>query len=256
MKRVPRTLPLMALLAVAIAAPVAAADEPPPLKHFAVTFTTGPAWDKAKPPNEQKHFAEHSKNLQRLRQEGKVPLGARYADKGLVIVTAPSLEAVKAEFANDPAVTDGVFVHDIAEFSVFFPGTVERPKKPVDPPAPQPGVALPAELNRVLRDYEARWGAKDAAGLAALFAEDGFVLSSGKHPVRGRAAIAQAYAGMGGPLFLRAYAFDAEGDAEYIIGGYRGKEDMPDEGKFTLTLTRQGNAPWLIMSDMDNFNTR
>jgi len=236
--------------------PIYLADVPPPLKHFAVTFTTGPAWDQSKPPNEQKYFAEHSQNLSRLRKEGKVPLGARYGDKGLVIVTALSLEAVAAEFANDPAVTDGVFVHEIAEFSVFYPGTVERPRPKTDPPPPQPGVELPADLDRVLRDYESKWGAKDAAGLAALFAEDGFVLSSGKHPVRGREAIANAYAGMGGPLFLRAYAFHADGDTGYILGGYRGKEEMPDEGKFTLTLTRKGDGPWLIMSDMDNYNTR
>ncbi|HET9513269.1 MAG TPA: hypothetical protein VFO95_05010, partial [Gemmatimonadales bacterium] len=41
---------------------------------------------------------------------------------------------------------------------------------------PLPSVQLPAELDRVLRDYEREWGARNAAGLAALFAEDGFVM--------------------------------------------------------------------------------
>ncbi|HEX7880523.1 MAG TPA: DUF4440 domain-containing protein, partial [Candidatus Eisenbacteria bacterium] len=64
------------------------------------------------------------------------------------------------------------------------------------------------------------------------------------------------YTGMGGPLFLRAYAFDVDETTGYILGGSRGREEAPDEGKFTLTLTREAGGPWLIMSDMDNHNTR
>jgi len=58
-----------------------------------------------------------------------------------------------------------------------------------------PSVELPAPLARVLTDYEAAWQAKDAAALAALFVEDGFVLSRGVPPIRGRAAIARHYTG-------------------------------------------------------------
>ena len=54
---------------------------------------------------------------------------------------------------------------------------------------PEPGVTLPAALARVLSDYEVAWRNKDAAALAALFAEDGFVLSNGAPPVRGRLRI-------------------------------------------------------------------
>ena len=72
---------------------------------------------------------------------------------------------------------------------------------------PLPSVTLPAALARVLTDYERAWAAKDAAGLAALFAEDGFVLAGGTPPVRGRAAIQRHYAGKGGPLSLRALAY-------------------------------------------------
>jgi hypothetical protein len=43
-------------------------------------------------------------------------------------------------------------------------------------PAGLPSVTLPPELDRVLRDYETAWTAKDAARLAKLFAEDGYVL--------------------------------------------------------------------------------
>jgi ketosteroid isomerase-like protein len=117
-----------------------------------------------------------------------------------------------------------------------------------------PSVTLPPELARVLTDYEAAWGAKDAAGLARLFAEDGFVLQRNKPPVRGRAAIEKAYAGAGGPLALRALAYATEGSVGYIIGGYAARAGEPDDGKFTLTLKKGSDGKWLIMSDMDNGN--
>lgn len=118
-----------------------------------------------------------------------------------------------------------------------------------------PSSVLPPELDRVLRDYERAWRAGDAAALAALFAEDGFVLQSNHPPVRGRTAIQAAYAGQGGgPLRLRALAFASEDTIAYIIGGY-GYGDKPgDTGKFTLTLRRKSGEPWLIYSDMDNAN--
>jgi ketosteroid isomerase-like protein len=120
--------------------------------------------------------------------------------------------------------------------------------------APLPSVTLPPELARVLTDYEKAWAAKDAAGLSRLFAEDGFVLQRNKPPVRGRAAIEEAYAGAGGPLALRALAYATEGPVGYIIGGYAPRTGEPDDGKFTLTLKKAPDGKWLIMSDMDNGN--
>jgi ketosteroid isomerase-like protein len=108
----------------------------------------------------------------------------------------------------------------------------------------------------VLRDYETAWAAKDAARLAKLFAEDGYVLPGGSPPVKGRPAIETYYTGHGGPLFLRAIAFATEGKVGYIIGGYTGTAGSPDEGKFTLTLRKGSDGRWLINSDMDNINRR
>jgi ketosteroid isomerase-like protein len=122
--------------------------------------------------------------------------------------------------------------------------------------APQPSVVLPAELDRVLRDYETAWRARDAEALAKLFTEDGFVLSSGKPPVRGRAAIRAAYAKSGGPLALRAFAHSVDGSVGYIIGGYGGSKDEPDTGKFILALRKDAAGRWLIAADIDNSNSR
>lgn len=123
-------------------------------------------------------------------------------------------------------------------------------------PNASPGVDLPPELARVLRDYEAAWQAHDAAGLAALFTADGFVLSSGRPPVRGRAAIEERYAGSGGELALRALHVEQQGPLAVIIGGYSRSAGAPDLGKFTLSLRRGDDGRWRILSDMDNGNSR
>lgn len=119
-----------------------------------------------------------------------------------------------------------------------------------------PSVTLPPELARVLTDYEAGWRAGDAAALARLFAEDGFVLAEGRAPTKGRAAIQKLYTHPGSPLSLRAFAYATHGEVGYIIGGYGAEREKPDDGKFTLTLRKSGDGSWLIVSDMDNSNRR
>jgi ketosteroid isomerase-like protein len=120
---------------------------------------------------------------------------------------------------------------------------------------PLPSVTLPAALQRVLSDYEVAWQARDAAGLARLFASDGFVMAPGRPPARGRDAIQAYYTGRGGPLSLRALAFAADGNVGWIIGAYARAPGQPDAGKFSLTLRRDSDGRWLIVTDMDNGNT-
>jgi ketosteroid isomerase-like protein len=132
-------------------------------------------------------------------------------------------------------------------------GTYQRAPGATEP-MQQPSVSLPPELARVLTDYERAWSKGDSAGLAQLFAEDGFVLSRENPAVRGRAAIGRFYSGPGGPLSLRAMAFATEGNVGYIIGGYSDRPGAPDDGKFTLTLRKEASGRWLIVSDMDNGN--
>jgi uncharacterized protein (TIGR02246 family) len=117
-----------------------------------------------------------------------------------------------------------------------------------------PTVTLPAPLDRVLRDYERHWRASDAKGLASLFTNDGFVLSSGRPPVRGREAIQARYTGQGGPLHLRAVAFATDDTVGYIVGTYGGTQTEMNEGKFILLLRRQRAGQWMIAADMDNTN--
>ena len=121
-------------------------------------------------------------------------------------------------------------------------------------PAALASVALPSDLDRVLRDYERAWQAHDSQALSDLFAEDGFVLGNTLPPVRGRAAVRAAYSGAGGPLSLRALAWSTAGGIGYIIGGFGPAPGVADSGKFVLTLKHSGEGRWLIMSDMDNPN--
>jgi uncharacterized protein YciI len=97
----------------------------PPLRTFAVSFRTGPGWDNAKPPNEQKHFGDHSANLRKLRQEGRILLGGRFGDVGLILLRATGDEEARALLAVDPSITAGVFVADVQPWSTFMAGTVE-----------------------------------------------------------------------------------------------------------------------------------
>ena len=139
--------------------------------------------------------------------------------------------------------------------ALFAAAAASGSPPPAEPATtPPPSVALPAPLDRVLRDYESAWRAREAKALAALFAEDGFVLTRGRPPVRGRAAIEAVYAGSGGPLELRALAYATEGPVGYIVGAYGARKGEPDDGKFTLTLRRDAAGRWLIFSDMDNGN--
>jgi ketosteroid isomerase-like protein len=118
----------------------------------------------------------------------------------------------------------------------------------------QPTISLPADLARVLEDYERAWMKRDAQALASLFTEDGFVLSPSSPMVRGRENIRRHYQDAGGPLALRAVAFSSEGNVGYVIGAFSERGGAPDRGKFTLTLRRDRSGRWLIFSDMDNGN--
>lgn len=116
-----------------------------------------------------------------------------------------------------------------------------------------PSTALPAELDRVLRDYERLWKAGSGDGLALLFTEDGFIARPGGW-IRGRDQIAAAYKAMaGGDLKLRALAYATADTVGYIVGAYAygATADTQDNGKFTLTLRRQRGGPWMIASDLD-----
>lgn len=93
---------------------------------YIVTYTTGPSWDVSKKPNEQAYFKEHSANLSKWRKEGIIQLGARYADKGMIILKAPSLVAAKELVLKDEGVYYKLFEADVQKLNVFYPGCTNK----------------------------------------------------------------------------------------------------------------------------------
>jgi uncharacterized protein (TIGR02246 family) len=147
------------------------------------------------------------------------------------------------------------FLRNAWVLAAAYPALGTAAQEPVTDETLQPTVPLPSDLARVLTDYENLWAHRDSTALAALFTEDGIVLSPGRPMVRGRAAIARYYTGPGSPLSLRAVAFATDGNLGYIIGGFTRAPGARDVGKFTLTLRRDASGRWLIQSDMDNGNS-
>lgn len=141
--------------------------------------------------------------------------------------------------------------------ALVTPAHAQNPTPAPAEAATLPSITLPPELDRVLRDYERAWRSGDASAVAALFAENGYVLQSGRNPVRGRAAIANLYKGQaGGPLRLRAFMYATSDTTGYILGayGYGEGDNVPDMGKYTVTLRRNRGGAWQLFSDMDNGN--
>ncbi len=96
---------------------------------FAVELTRGAAWDNAKPANEQTGFAEHSANIRRLTESQALVIGARYGDKGLLVVKADDDAGARAHFSADPMIAKNVFRADVAVFSAFKHGCTSEPKR-------------------------------------------------------------------------------------------------------------------------------
>ena len=104
------------------ASAAAAASKP----LFAVEFRTGPAWNPALPPGQQAYMREHSANLKKLRDEGRIRIGARYGEVGLVVLEAATIDEARAWIEADPAVKSGTFRFELHPFGVFYGGTVQR----------------------------------------------------------------------------------------------------------------------------------
>ena len=86
-------------------------------------------------------------------------------------------------------------MHQHLTFAVALVILCSAPTYAQTPAAPPslPSITLPAELDRVLRDYERAWKNSAEDALADLFTLDGFV-PTGQGWVRGRDAIRATYA--------------------------------------------------------------
>lgn len=93
---------------------------------WALSFTTGSAWRADRAPGDQAGFAAHSRNLSRLRTEGRILMGGRYGTVGLMLVRAGSEAEVRQLLAADSAVAAGVFHAEITVWRTVYDGNVPR----------------------------------------------------------------------------------------------------------------------------------
>lgn len=110
-------------------APAPAAPNVPDKPLFAVEVRTGPKWDAAVKPQDQPYFREHSAHLKRLRDEGHLLVGARYADKGLLVLAAASEAEVRGWIDADPSMQHQTFAYELHLFRVFYAGCVGAAKR-------------------------------------------------------------------------------------------------------------------------------
>src|SRR5688572_33058044 len=107
-------------------APSAAPAAPPGKRTFALVFRMGASWDKAKAPGAQAHFADHSANIRKLREEGRLLVGGRFSDQGLLIVAAQDEAEARTFVERDPSVRAGTFTAEVHAWSTFAAGCVGR----------------------------------------------------------------------------------------------------------------------------------
>jgi hypothetical protein len=97
-----------------------------------------------------------------------------------------------------------------------------------------PTVALPADLDELLRAFERNWRAADnKTALANQFTDSG-LFQYADDWLRGRAAIRMMLVGSGGPLRLRAQAFEVGEQLAHVAGAYGFYRDTTwiDQGRF------------------------
>lgn len=98
----------------------------PAPRLYAAEIQVGTGWDPAKPAQDQTHFAEHSANIRRLRESGALRFGARYGDKGLLVLWAESEAAAHAMLAADASFAAGTFRYQLSPFNPFHWGADPR----------------------------------------------------------------------------------------------------------------------------------
>jgi uncharacterized protein YciI len=132
---------LVPVLKQAAAQPASAPPVTADLPLFAIEIKVGPKWDQSRPPQEQAFFKEHSANLRRMRESGVLVMGARYSDKGLVVVAASTAADARAQMEQDPSIAAGTFVFEVHPFSVFYSGEL-KPRSRRQTVQPNPSLKL------------------------------------------------------------------------------------------------------------------
>ena len=129
-------------------------------------------------------------------------------------------------------------------------------------PAPEPEIAAPSDeelLRTLVSDFSAAWARNDAAAVAALFAEDGDILTANGHS-QGRSALEETYRqNFEGPFNGTSLALEmtsvrflqpdvAVTDGTYELTGLKGPdgEDLPSSKGLWTDVNVKADDGWLI----------
>ena len=130
---------------------------------------------------------------------------------------------------------------------------------------PQPATTDTAPIDDVRNRYVAAYNAGDAAGVAALFAEDAVSMPDHAPALVGRAAIEnsikQTFAQNSVNITVTPGETEITGDIAHEHGTFSitvtpkaGGNAMTETGKYLVILKRGSDGTWLVHHDIDNTN--
>jgi uncharacterized protein len=117
-----------AMLAMALAAaPACAHAQTPPTvapaaqQLFLFQYARGPAWRDGVPMREQ-GLGPHGAYMRQLQEQGRLFAGGGYSsdDGGMAIVMCADADEARAILAADPAITSGIFVAELKQWTPRF----------------------------------------------------------------------------------------------------------------------------------------
>lgn len=121
-----KALMMVALVWIAFgcSTPPATAPSPPVAAQqqlYLFQYAPGPAWH-AGVPMRQQGLGPHAAYMQQLLDEGRLFAGGGYSsdDGGMAIVMAANVDDARTMLAADPAITSGVFVAELREWTPRF----------------------------------------------------------------------------------------------------------------------------------------
>lgn len=91
---------------------------------YALVYTRGPSWEDANTVGQQSGMREHSANLSRLRTEGRIVLGGRFGDYGLIVLRVRDRADALALLGPDSATARGVFRAELSPWFTIYEGSV------------------------------------------------------------------------------------------------------------------------------------
>ena len=100
-------------------------------KTFILLFDPGPHWDESKEMEQQEHWDEHVKFVDKLFEQGKVVISGPIAhyDRIVIIYDAKNESEIRITFKDDPFIKNGILLlESIMEWNIRLDQRKKKPK--------------------------------------------------------------------------------------------------------------------------------